>query len=108
LEIIDEKIRVSSRVSVVKVSRATTLLLAKPVSTSPKKSRLSFASFRQIPHTHQKILLAQSLIRFDPVGRYRARGALAISTTSVEQSKWLEASVSLSVFPSLIAALLFD
>src|SRR5207244_5694638 len=47
-EIIDEKIKVSSRASVAKVSLVITLLFTKPESTSRKKSRLSFASFRQI------------------------------------------------------------
>jgi hypothetical protein len=47
-EIIDEKIRVNSRASAANVSRAATLLFAKPASTNRKNRRLSFDSLRQI------------------------------------------------------------
>src|SRR5438045_9092207 len=47
-EIIDEKIRVSSRASDANVSRAERLFLDKPASTNRKNRRLSFDSLRQI------------------------------------------------------------
>src|SRR5438094_5823238 len=58
-EIIDEKIRVSSRASDANVSRAARLSLDKPVSTNRKNRRLSLDSLRQI-FTRMKSFLLKS------------------------------------------------
>ena len=60
LEMIGEKIKVNSRASVPKLSRAATLFLDNPASTNREKRRLSFASLRQIFRRMRKSFLLRA------------------------------------------------
>src|SRR5438876_11988064 len=57
---IDEKIKVNSRASAPKLSRAATLFLDNPASTNREKRRLSFASLRQIFRRMRKSFLLRA------------------------------------------------
>jgi hypothetical protein len=59
-EMIDEKMRVSSRASEASASRSVPLFLVNPVSINRKNKRLSFASLRQIFRRIRKSFLLRA------------------------------------------------